>query len=98
MNLDSLHHGAVAISVVLLLAALICAGVRIGRGAGAPDWGVALDMLSVLVVAARAIAVHVSGSAALIVVARGLARVAIRATVACAGFIERGSIYEGGRR
>lgn len=94
MNLDSLHDAAVAVSAVLLLAAVVCAAIRIIHGPGAPSRVVALDMLSLLGVAATGIAVLVSGSAAFIDIALGIALVGFLATVAFAGFIERGSIDE----
>ena len=94
MNVDSLHDAAVSFSALMLLAAVICAAVRIIRGPAAPDRVVALDMLSLLGVAATGIAVLVSGSAAFIDIALGIALVGFLATVAFAGFIERGSINE----
>lgn len=94
MNLDTLHDAAVALSMGLLFAAVVCAGVRIVRGPAAPDRVVALDMLGLLGVAATGIAVLVSGSVAFIDIALGVALVGFLATVAFAGFIERGSINE----
>lgn len=94
MSLDMLHDASVAVSAVLLFAAVLCAGVRIVRGPVAPDRVVALDMLSLLGVAATGISVLVSGSVAFIDIALGVALVGFLATVAFAGFIERGSIDE----
>ena len=94
MSLDTIHDVAVSLSVVLLLAAIVCAGVRIVRGPVAPDRVVALDMLSLLGVAATGIAVLVSGSTAFIDIALGVALVGFLATIAFAAFIERGSINE----
>ncbi len=61
---------------------------------GGTDRVVALDMLSLLGVAGVGMAVVVSGSAAFIDIALGVALVGFLATVAFAGFIERGSINE----
>lgn len=94
MTLEMLHDASVALSTAMLLVALVCAGVRIVRGPVAPDRVVALDMLSLLGVAATGIAVLVSGSIAFIDIALGIALVGFLATVAFAGFIERGSINE----
>lgn len=94
MTVELFHDMAVAISAVMLLAAVLCAGWRIVRGPAAPDRVVALDMLSLLGVAAVGIAVVVSGSVAFIDIALGVALVGFLATVAFAGFIERGSINE----
>lgn len=83
-----------AIAAVLLLAAMICAGIRIVRGPTGPDRVVALDMLGILGVAGAGMAVVVSGSTAFIDIALGVALVGFLAAVAFAGFIERGSINE----
>ena len=84
----------VSIAAVLLFAAMVCAAIRIVRGPGGPDRVVALDMLSLLGVAATGLAVLVSGSTAFIDIALGVALVGFLATIAFAGFIERGSIDE----
>lgn len=94
MTVDVIHDMAVAVSAAMLLAAVVCAGLRIVRGPAAPDRVVALDMLSLLGVAAVGFAVVVSGSVAFIDIALGVALVGFLATVAFAGFIERGSINE----
>lgn len=94
MTVDVIHDAALAVSTLLLLAAIVCAGLRIVRGPAAPDRVVALDMLSLLGVAAVGIAVLVSGSVAFIDIALGVALVGFLATVAFAAFIERGSINE----
>ena len=96
MTVDVVHDMAVAGSAAMLLAAVVCAGLRIVRGPAAPDRVVALDMLSLLGVAAVGLAVIVSGSVAFIDIALGVALVGFLATVAFAGFIERGSINEEG--
>ena len=85
----------VTISAVLLLAAMLCAGLRIVRGPSGPDRVVALDLLGLLGAAAAGMAVVVSGSVAFIDIALGVALVGFLAAVAFAGFIERGSIDEG---
>jgi len=94
MTVDVVHDIAVAVSATMLLAAVVCAGLRIVQGPAAPDRVVALDMLSLLGVAAVGLAVIVSGSVAFIDIALGVALVGFLATVAFAGFIERGSINE----
>ncbi len=94
MIVEVVHDTAVAISAAMMLAAVVCAGLRIVRGPAAPDRVVALDMLSLLGVAAAGVAVVGSGSVAFIDIALGVALVGFLATVAFADFIERGSINE----
>ena len=94
MTPETVQTVGAAIAAVLLLAAMICAGVRIVRGPTGPDRVVALDMLGILGVAAAGMAVVVSGSVAFIDIALGVALVGFLAAVAFAGFIERGSINE----
>ncbi|MEO9338245.1 monovalent cation/H+ antiporter complex subunit F [Mesorhizobium sp. SB112] len=89
-----IQSAGLAISGTLLLIAMVCAGWRIVKGPGSPDRVVALDMLSLLGVAATGIAVVVSGSTAFIDIALGVALVGFLATVAFSAFIERGSINE----
>ena len=91
---DPLFVAGATISVILLFAAMLCTGLRIVRGPSGPDRVVALDMLGLLGVAAAGLAVIVSGSAAFIDIALGVALVGFLAAVAFAGFIERGSIDE----
>lgn len=81
-----------SIAIVLLLAAMICAGIRIVRGPSGPDRVVALDMLGLLGACAAGMAVVISGSVAFIDIALGVALVGFLTAVAFAGFIERGSI------
>lgn len=88
----------VAIAAVLLATAMVCTAVRIIRGPSGPDRVVALDMLSLLGVAITGIAVLASGSTAFMEIALGVALVGFLATVAFAGFIERGSIDEREKR
>ena len=94
MTPETVQTVGAAIAAVLLLAAMICAGVRIVRGPTGPDRVVALDMLGILGVAAAGMAVGVSGSVAFLDIALGVALVGFLAAVAFAGFIERGSINE----
>ncbi len=94
MTPETVQTAGAAIAAVLLLAAMICAGIRIVRGPTGPDRVVALDMLGILGVAGAGMAVVASGSAAFIDIALGVALVGFLAAVAFAGFIERGSINE----
>lgn len=94
MTPETVQTAGAAIAAVLLLAAMICAGIRIVRGPTGPDRVVALDLLGVLGVAGAGMAVIVSGSTAFIDIALGVALVGFLAAVAFAGFIERGSINE----
>ena len=90
----TLFAAGVAISGIFLFAAMLCAGLRIIRGPSGPDRVVALDLLGLLGVAAAGMAVIDSGSVAFIDIALGVALIGFLATVAFAGFIERGSIEE----
>lgn len=83
-----------ALTAVLLLVAMVMAGVRIVRGPHAADRVVALDMLSLLGVAAAALAALVARSPVFVDIALGVALIGFLATVAFAAFIERGSIRE----
>jgi len=94
MTPETVQTAGAAIAAVLLLAAMICAGIRLVRGPTGPDRVVALDMLGILGVAGAGMAVVASGSAAFIDIALGVALVGFLAAVAFAGFIERGSINE----
>ena len=62
-----------------------------GAGPHVADRVVALDMLSLLGAAAAGLAAAATGSMAFVDVALGVALVGFLATVAFAGFIERGS-------
>ncbi len=88
----------VTVAATLLATALVCAAIRIIRGPSGPDRVVALDMLSLLGVAITGIAVLASGSTAFIDIALGVALVGFLATIAFAGFIERGSINDQEKR
>lgn len=94
MSSETLLLAGTAIAAVLLAVAMVCAAIRMIRGPTGPDRVIALDMLSLLGVAITGIAVLVSGSTAFIDIALGVALVGFLATVAFAGFIERGSIKE----
>ena len=94
MSSDTLLLAATAIAALLLAVAMVCTAIRMIRGPTGPDRVIALDMLSLLGVAITGIAVLVSGSTAFIDIALGVALVGFLATVAFAGFIERGSISE----
>lgn len=94
MIAETVQIAGAAVASILLVAAMVCAGIRIVRGPTGPDRVVALDMLGILGVAAAGMAVVASGSAAFIDVALGVALVGFLAAIAFAGFIERGSIQE----
>lgn len=94
MSGETIQFGAAVVAGALLLASMLCAGFRIVHGPSGPDRVVALDLLSLLAVAATGLAVVVSGSSAPIDIALGIALVGFLATVAFATFIERGSITE----
>lgn len=94
MNSLMIFDAATTLCMLLLIVAMLLAGVRIVRGPHMADRVVALDMLSLLGVAAAALAAITSGSMAFVDVALGVALVGFLATVAFAAFIERGSIHE----
>lgn len=94
MIAETMQTAGATVATVLLVVAMVCAGIRIVRGPTGPDRVVALDMLGILGVAAAGMAVVVSGSAAFIDIALGVALVGFLAAIAFAGFIERGSIQE----
>jgi multicomponent Na+:H+ antiporter subunit F len=83
-----------AVTAALLLLSMVLASVRIVRGPHAADRVVALDMLSLLGVAAAGLAALVAESPAFVDIALGVALIGFLATVAFAAFIERGSIRE----
>ncbi len=91
---DTVFHGVLVITALLLAASALAAGVRIVRGPGAADRVIGLDMLGLLGVAAAGLAALASGSTAFVDVALGVALVGFLATVAFAGFISRGAIPE----
>jgi multicomponent Na+:H+ antiporter subunit F len=94
MSEETIQLGAAVVAGALLLASMLCAGFRIVHGPSGPDRVVALDLLSLLAVAATGLAVVVSESTAPIDIALGIALVGFLATVAFATFIERGSTPE----
>ncbi|MBB3810099.1 monovalent cation/H+ antiporter complex subunit F [Pseudochelatococcus contaminans] len=94
MMIETVQTVGTVLTVALLLAAMVCAGIRIVRGPSGPDRVVALDLLGILGVSAAGMAVIVSGSTAFIDIALGVALVSFLAAVAFAGFIEHGSIEE----
>lgn len=94
MTAHTIQSTGIAIAAVLLLLALVCAGICIVRGPSGPDRVVALDLLGLLGVGAAGMAVLVSGSAAFIDIALGVALVGFLTAIAFAGFIESGSIEE----
>lgn len=94
MTSDAVLTLSSAIAGTLLMAAMVGAAIRIVRGPSGPDRVVALDMLSILGVAAAGLAVIYSGSPAFIDIALGVALVGFLAAIAFAGFIEKGSIDE----
>lgn len=83
-----------ALTAALLTLAMLMAGIRIVRGPHAADRVVALDMLSLLGVAAAGLAALVAQNEAFVDIALGVALIGFLATVAFAAFIERGSIRE----
>ena len=81
---------ALLASALLLVGAMAIAGMRIARGPHVADRVVALDMLSLLGAAAAGLAAVATGSMAFVDVALGVALVGFLATVAIAGFMDRG--------
>ncbi len=94
MMIETVQAIGTVLAAALLVAAMVCAGIRIVRGPSGPDRVVALDLLGILGVSAAGMAVIVSGSTAFIDIALGIALVSFLAAVAFAGFIEHGSIEE----
>ena len=95
MEASSVLEIAIFVGTLLLSLAMILAGMRIVRGPHVADRVVALDMLSLLGVAAAGLAAVATDSVAFVDVALGVALVGFLATVAFAAFIERGSVREG---
>lgn len=89
------HEVAIGICAVLLIAAMVLSSVRIVKGPHVADRVVALDMLSLLGVAAAGLAAVASDAMAFVDIALGVALVGFLATVAFAAFVERGSIDGG---
>ena len=97
MDATSILEVATGVGMLLLIVAMVLAGMRIVRGPHVADRVVALDMLSLLGVAAAALAAVAADAMAFVDVALGVALVGFLATVAFAAFIERGAIREGDR-
>ncbi len=87
--LSGLMATAVAVATLFLIAAFLLATVRLILGPTLPDRVVALDLLTMLVVALLALFALASGIAAYLDAALALALVAFLATVAFARFIDR---------
>lgn len=77
------------ILLVVLMLALLVAGVRLVRGPGYADRFVALDMLTVTAVAVAALATAATGRREFLDVGLGLSVIGFVATVALAAFLER---------
>jgi multicomponent Na+:H+ antiporter subunit F len=94
MTAELASEVAMGICTVLLIVAMLLSGVRIVSGPHVADRVVALDMLSLLGVAAAGLAAVASDAMAFVDIALGVALVGFLATVAFAAFIERGSIRQ----
>jgi multicomponent Na+:H+ antiporter subunit F len=91
MNGASIQAAGLAIAIVLVAIALVCAAIRIVRGPSGADRVVALDMLGLLGVAATGLAApRRSGSTAFIDIALGVALVGFLATHRLRGFYRAG--------
>jgi multisubunit Na+/H+ antiporter MnhF subunit len=77
------------ILLVVLMLALLVAGVRLVRGPGYADRFIALDMLTVTAVAVAALATGATGRREFLDVGLGLSVIGFVATVALAAFLER---------
>lgn len=88
-GLTGLMATAVAIATLFLVAAFILASIRLILGPTLPDRVVALDLLTMLVVAFLALFALATGEGAYLDAAVALALVAFLATVAFARFIDR---------
>lgn len=82
-------NGAVQVAFVMVMAAVILAMVRLIKGPSLPDRVVALDTMTVLIVAFCGLYTLESGSSAFLDVAVVLALIGFLATVALARFVER---------
>lgn len=81
--------GAVQIAFVMVMAAVILSMVRLIKGPSLPDRVVALDTMTVLIVAFCGLYTLDSGATAFLDVAVVLALIGFLATVALARFVER---------
>ena len=82
-------EASIQISFVLVMAAVVLAFLRLLKGPSLPDRVVALDTMTVLIVAFCGLFALDSGSTAFLDVAVVLALIGFLATVALARFIER---------
>lgn len=87
--MDTLLDTAVLIGLALVFAAVAMAFYRLAKGPSLPDRVVALDMMTVAIVAFCGLAAIRSGDAAFLDVALVLALVGFLATVALARYAER---------
>jgi multicomponent Na+:H+ antiporter subunit F len=86
---------AVDIAFVLVMLGVVFAFVRLIKGPSLPDRVVALDMMTVLIVAFCGLFALASGETAFLDVAIVMALVGFLATVALARFVERRGAQEG---
>lgn len=94
-DLSALMSWAVDVTALFLIAALVLSTVRLIRGPTLPDRVVALDLLTMLLVAFLALFALATGVGAYLDAAVALALVAFLATVAFARFIDRSEDDEG---
>ncbi|PWJ12081.1 monovalent cation/H+ antiporter complex subunit F [Jannaschia seohaensis] len=80
---------AVQVGFLMVMAGIVLAFVRLAKGPSLPDRVVALDTMTVLIVAFCGLFVFESGATAFLDVAVVLALVGFLATVALARFVER---------
>ncbi|MBC6437011.1 MAG: cation:proton antiporter [Rhodobacteraceae bacterium] len=88
---------AINISFVLVMLGVVFAFVRLIKGPSLPDRVVALDMMTVLIVAFCGLFALLSGEVAFLDVAIVMALVGFLATVALARFVERRQAHFGDR-
>lgn len=86
---DGLLGGALSLTVLFLIIALLAAAYRLLVGPTLPDRVIALDLVSMLLVVFLVVFKMISGINAYIYAAIGLALIAFLATVAFAHYIER---------
>jgi multisubunit Na+/H+ antiporter MnhF subunit len=87
---------AVALSALMIGAAVALTGWRMLRGPGVADRAVAMDLLGLLAVAAAALMALSSGHLALLDIALGLGLVGFVGAIGVTAFIERASAREAG--
>ncbi|MEQ8968379.1 MAG: monovalent cation/H+ antiporter complex subunit F [Azospirillaceae bacterium] len=88
-DLDGFLHWAASAAAGMILVALVCAAIRLLRGPTLPDRVIALDLVTMLLVAFLALFALAEGRPAYLDVALALALVAFLGTVAFARFIDR---------